>query len=129
MIWQEMSNIFPKEESTRSLTACHWEDKFFCIIRSIKWFKFYHGCILHSKRFPMTPYTPNSESKGRSYDPDKLEKKNKRLSRNCVATKQAVSQPETVSRPSKLCRDQETVKKKKKDRKLIFWPIFKPISP
>ena len=25
VIWQEMSNIFPKEESTESLTARYWE--------------------------------------------------------------------------------------------------------
>ena len=36
MIWQEMSNIFPKEESTESLTARHWEDKFFCTIQKLR---------------------------------------------------------------------------------------------
>ena len=123
MIWQEMSNIFPKEESTGSLVARHWEDKFLCTIWNIKWFKFHHDCILHSKSFPTTPYTTKSESKRRSYGPDKLEKKNKQLSINCVATKQAVSRPsklccdqETVSRPSKLCREQEAVKNKKRPK-------------
>ena len=94
MIWQEMSNIFPKEESTESLIACHWKDEFFCIIWKIKWFKFPHGCILHSKSFPTSTHTPKSELKRRSYGPNKLEKKNQLLSRKLVATR-------------KLCRDQK----------------------
>ena len=32
MIWQEMSNIFPKEESAKSLIAHHWKDEFLCTI-------------------------------------------------------------------------------------------------
>ena len=129
-----MSNIFPKEESTRSLTTRHWEDKFFCTICNIKWFKFPHGCILHSKSFPTSTRKPKSELKRRSYGPDKLEKKNKLLSRNCHDQASCHDQ-ETWSRPKKLCRDQETVsppktlEKTKKGRKLIFWPIFMPISP
>ena len=128
MIWQEMSNIFPKEESIGSFTTRHWEDKFLCTIWNIKWFKFPHGCILHSKRFPMSIHMPKSELKRRSYDPDKLEKKNKLLSRNCVATK-------LMFATKKLCRDPancvttKKLKKLKKARKLIFCLDFKPISP
>ena len=40
MIWQETSNIFPKEESTESLIARHWKDEFICTIWNIEWFKF-----------------------------------------------------------------------------------------
>ena len=129
-----MSNIFPKEESTGSFTVRHWEDKFFCTISNIKWFKFSHGCILHSKIFPTSTHTPRFELKRRSYGPDKLEKKNKLLSRNCRDQASCHNQ-ETWSRPKKLCCDQETVsrpktlEKTKKGRKFIFWPIFKPISP
>ena len=81
-------------KSTGSLTTRHWEDKFFCTIHKIKWFKFPHGFILHSKNFPTSIHTPKSELKRRSYDPDKLEKKNKLLSRNC--------------RDQVSCHDQET---------------------
>ena len=101
VILQEMSNIFPKEESTGSLPACHWEDKFFCTIWNIKWFKFPHGCILHSNSFPMSTHTPKSELKRISYDPDNLEKKNKLLSRNC--RNQA-----SCHNKKKNCRNQET---------------------
>ena len=100
MIWQEMSNIFPKEESIESLIACHWKDEFFCTIWNIKWIKFPHGCILHSKSFPTSTHTPKSELKQRSYGPDKLKKKNQLLSRKLVATK-------------KLCRDQKTGRNQK----------------
>ena len=94
MIWQEMSNIFPKEESTENLIARHWKDEFFCTIGNIKWLKFPHGFILHSKSFPTSTHTPKSELKRRCYGPDKLEKKNQLLSRKLVATR-------------KLCRDQK----------------------
>ena len=133
-----MSNIFPKEESTESLTMRHWEDKFFCTIWNIKWFKFPYGCILNSKIFPTSTHTPKSDLKQRSYGPDKLEKKNKLLSRNCRDQASCHDQ-ETWSRPQKLCRDQETwslpkklcrdqlavsrpktLKKTKKGQKLIF---------
>ena len=90
-----MSNIFPKEESTESLIARHWKDEFLCTIWNIKWFKFPHGCILHSKSFPTSTHTPKSELERRSYGPDKLEKKNQLLSRKLVTTR-------------KLCRDQKT---------------------
>ena len=126
-----MSNIFPKEEPTESLTARHWEDNFFCTIWNIKWFKLPHGCILHSKSFPTSTHTPKSELKRRSYAPDKLEKKNKLLSRNC-RDQTSYHDQETWSRPQKLCRDQKTVatsllsrdqkrwRNLKKGRKLIF---------
>ena len=81
-----MSNIFPKEESTKSLIAHHWKYEFFCTIWNIKWFQFHHGCIQHSKIFPTSTHTPKSELKRRSYGPDKLEKKNQLLSRFGVAT-------------------------------------------
>ena len=81
-----MSNIFPKEESAKSLIAHHWKDEFFCTIWNIKWFKFPHGCILHSKIFPTSTHTPKSELKRRSYGSDKLEKKNQLLSGKLVAT-------------------------------------------
>ena len=81
VIWQEMSNIFPKEELAKSLIAHHWKYKFFCTIWNNKWFKFPHGCILHSKSFPTSTHTPKSKLKRRSYDSDKLEKKNQLLSR------------------------------------------------
>ena len=32
VIWQEISNIFSKEELIESLTARHWKDEFFCTI-------------------------------------------------------------------------------------------------
>ena len=139
MIWQEMNNIFSKEELIGSLTKRHWEDKFFCTIWNIKWVKFPHGCILHSKSFPTSTHMPKSELKRRSYDSDKLEKKNKLLSRNCRDQASCHDQ-ETWSRPKKLCRDQKNyrghlavsrpkmLEKTKKGRKLIFLPIFKPIS-
>ena len=60
--------------------------------------KIYHGCILHSKRFPTTPHTPKSELKQRSYGPDKLDKENCRDRENSIVTKFYVAQ-------SKLCRD------------------------
>ena len=101
-----MSNIFPKEESTGSLTTRHWEDKFLCTVWNIKWFKIPHGCILHSNIFTTSTYTPKSELKRRSYGPDKLEKKNKLLSRNCRDQASCRDQ-ETWSRPQKLCRDQK----------------------
>ena len=75
MIWQEISDIYTKEESTRYLTARHREDEFFCTIWNIKWFKFLHYYILHSKIFPTTHHTPKSEFKRRSYVINKLEKK------------------------------------------------------
>ena len=106
MIWQEMSNIFLKEESTGSLTTRHWEDKFLCTIWNIKWFKLPYGCILHSNRFPTSTHMPKSELKQRSYGPDKLEKKNKLLSRNCRDQARCHDQ-ETWARPQKLCRDQK----------------------
>ena len=81
-----MNNIFPKEESTKNLIAHHWKDEFFCTIWNIKWFRFPHGCILHSKIFPTSTHTPKSELKRRSYGPGKLEKKNQLLSRKLVAT-------------------------------------------
>ena len=86
VIWQEMSNIYTKEESTMCLTVQHREDEFFCTIWNIKWFKFPHGCILHSKSFPTTPHTPKSEFKRRSYVINKLEKKTSPLA-NFVTTK------------------------------------------
>ena len=110
-----MSNIFPKEESTESLIACHWKDEFFCTIWNIKWFKFPHGCILHSKSFPTSTHTPKSELKQRSYGPDKLEKKNQLLSRKLVATRKLSCNQKTRSRPEnlvatrKLCRDQKNL--------------------
>ena len=119
MIWQEMRNIFLKEESTGSLTTRHWEDKFFCTIWNMKWFKFSHGCILNSNRFPTSTHTPKSELKRRSYGPDKLEKKKTSCSPETVASKQAVMtrklsrDKKTVSRPKK-CRDQETWSRPKK---------------
>ena len=36
VIWQEMSNIFSKEESTKSLIAHHCKDEFLCTIGNIK---------------------------------------------------------------------------------------------
>ena len=107
-----MSNIFPKEESTGSLTTRHWEDKFLCTIWNIKWFKIPHGCILHSNIFPTSTHTPKSKLKRRSYGPNKLEKKNKLLSRNCRDQASCHDQ-ETWSRPQKLCCDQKTVTTKK----------------
>ena len=89
-----MSDIYTKEESTGCLTACHWEDEFFCTRWNIKWFNFPHGCILHSKRFPTTPHMPKSEFKRRSYAINKLEKKTSPLA-DFVATKLV----------TKLCRD------------------------
>ena len=80
--------IFSKGELTECLTTRHWEDKYFCIIWSIKWFNSTYGCILHSKIFPTTRHTLKSELKRRSYGLDKLEKKNWLLSRKNVATKQ-----------------------------------------
>ena len=103
MIWQEMSNIFPKEEAAKSLIAHHWKDEFFCTIWNIKWFKFPHGFILHSKRFSTSTHTPKSELKRRSYGPDKLEKKNQLLSRklveigNGVATRNGVATENLVT--------------------------------
>ena len=117
MIWQEMSNIFPKEESTGSITTGHWEDKFLCTIWNIKWIKIPHGCILNSKIFPTSTHTPKSELKRRSYGPDKLEKKNKLLSRNCRDQASCHNQ-ETWSRPQKLCRDQKNVATRKLGRDL-----------
>ena len=137
-----MSNIFPKEESTKSLIVRHWKDEFFCTIWNIKWFKFSHGCILHSKSFPTSTHTPKSELKQRCYGPDKLEKKNQLLSRKLVATRRLCRNQETVSRPENLCRDQETVswpenmcrdKKRcrnlKKAKKLVFDLISSPFHP
>ena len=115
-----MSNIFSKEESTESITARHWKDEFLCTIWNKKWYKFPHGCILHSNIFPTSTHTPKSELKRRSYGPDKLEKKNQLLSRNLVATKKLCPNQKTVSRPKnlvatrKLCRDQETWSRPKK---------------
>ena len=123
MIWQEMSNIFPKEESTESLTARHWEDKFFCTIWNIKWFKFPHGWILHSKSFPTSTHMPKSELKQRSYGPDKLEKKNKLLSKNCPDQAGCHNQ-------KTLCRDQlavllpKTLGKAKKRPKIDILAYF-----
>ena len=125
-----MSNIFPKEESAKILRAHHWKDEFFCTIWKNKWFKFPHGCILHSKSFPTSTHTPKSELKRRSYAPDKLEKKNQLLSRKLVATRN-MSQLETCRDQKhvatrKLCRDQLAVsrpkmlQKPKKGRKVIF---------
>ena len=93
-----MSNIFPKEKSTESLTAHHWEEQFLCTIWNIKWFKFPHGCLIHSNIFPTSTHTPKSELKLRSYGPDNLEKKNKLLSRKLVATRK-------LGRDQKLGRD------------------------
>ena len=107
-----MSNLFSKEESTKSLIAHHWKDVFFCTIWNIKWFKFPHGCILHSKSFPTSTHTPKSELKRRSYGPDKLEKKNQLLSRNLcrdirfdVATRFDVVTSDLTSRHQILRRD------------------------
>ena len=108
-----MSNIFPKEESTESLTTRHWEDKFLFTIWNIKWFKLPHGFILHSKIFPTSTHMPKSELKRRSYGPDKLEKKNKLMSINCRDQASCHDQ-ETWSRPQKLCRNQETWSRPKK---------------
>ena len=121
-----MSNIFPKEESTKSLIAHHWKDEFLCTIWNIKWLKFPHGCILHSKSFPTSTHTPKSELKRRSYGPDKLEKKNRLLSGKYVATRKYVTtrkvcrDQESMSRPGKyvatrrICRDQKCCKNLKK---------------
>ena len=65
--------------------------------------------ILHSKSFPTTPYMPKSEFKRRSYVINKLEKKNKLLSTNYVATFldyvaiKPTTKQETLSRQSLLC--------------------------
>ena len=98
MIFQEMSNIFPKEESTKSLIVRHWKDEFLGNIWNIKWFKLPHRCILHSKIFPTSTHTPKSELKRRSYGPDKLEKKNQLLSRKLVATRKLSCNQKTWSR-------------------------------
>ena len=95
-----MSNIFPEEESTESLIACHWKDEFLCTIWKIKWFKFPNGCIVHSKIFPKSTHTPKSELKRRSSGPDKLERKNQLLSRKLVATRKLCRDQKTWSRPS-----------------------------
>ena len=92
-----MSNLLPKEESTKSLIARHWKDEFFCTIWNIKWFKLPHGCILHSKSFPTSTHTPISELKRRSYGPDKLEKKNQLLSRKLAATGNGVATEDGVA--------------------------------
>ena len=112
MIWQEISNIISKEESTESLTARHWKDKFLCTIWNTKWFKFPNGCILHSNTFPTSTHTPKSELQRRSYSLDKLEKKNRLLSKNC-RDQESCHDQETWSRPQKLCRDQKTVTTRK----------------
>ena len=104
-----MSNIFRKEESIGSLTTCHWKYNFLCTIWNNKWF------ILHSKSFPTSTHTPKSELKRRNYGPDKLEKKNQLLSKNCRDQASCHDQ-ETWSRPKKLCRDQKTVATKKLGR-------------
>ena len=133
MIWQEMSNLFPKEDSTKSLIAHHWKDVFLCTIWNIKWFKFSHGYILNSNIFPTSTHTPKSELKRRSYGPDKLEKKNQLLSRKLVATRKwcrdqkiwprprnGVATKKLVSRPGdcvairKLGRDQKRCRNLKK---------------
>ena len=123
VIWQEMSNIFPKEESTKSLIAHNWKDEFLCTIWNIKWFKFPHGCILHSKIFPTSTHMPKSELKRRSYGPDKLKKKNQLLSSELCRDK-LVSR--TVLRPvlrrtcvatSLLCRNQKRCRNLKKAKK------------
>ena len=114
-----MSNIFPKEESTGSLTTSHWEDKFFYTIWNIKWFKFPHGCILNFKeisneyshaqiRVKTKKLWPRQVREEKQVDVQKLSQPSK-LSRpgNLVAT------PKTVSRP-KNCRDQETWSRPKK---------------
>ena len=134
-----MNNIFPKEESTESLTACHWKDEFLCILWIIKWLKFPHGFILHSKSFPMSTHTPKSELKWRSYGPDKLEKKNQFVVWKISSTRKLCRDQKTWSRPGncvatrklgrdlkKQCCDKlaasrpKTLQKPKKCKKLIF---------
>ena len=112
MIWKEISNIFSKEESIESLTARHWKDEFFYTIWNKKWFKFPHGFILHSNFFPTSTHMPKSELKRRNYGLDKLEKKNRLLSKNCRDQASCHDQ-ETWSRPKNLCRDQKTVATRK----------------
>ena len=58
----------------------------------------HHGYVLHSKSFPMTPHTPKSELKRRSYSPDNLDKENYSNRENSIATKFSVA-------TEKLCRD------------------------
>ena len=126
-----MSNIFSKEESTKSITTRQWKDEFFCTIWNKKWFKFLHGCILHSKIFPTSTRTPKSELKRRSYGPDKLEKKNQLLSRKLVATRKLCRDQKTWSRPKKNCGDQfvvlrpKTLQKPKKRPKSDILTYFK----
>ena len=128
-----MSNIFPKEESTKSLIAHHWKDEFLCTIWNIKWLKVPHGYILHSKSLTTSTHMPKFELKRRSYGPDKLEKKNQLLSRklvatrkwcrdqkiwsrpgNCVATRKPVSRPGDCVTTRKLGRDQKRCRNLKK---------------
>ena len=47
-----------------------------------------NGCILNSNSFTTIHHTPKSELNRRSYDTDKLEKKNWLLRKKNVATKQ-----------------------------------------
>ena len=128
MIWQEISNIFPKEESTESLTTRYWEEYFFCTIWNIKWLTFPHGCILHSKSFPTSTHTPKSELKRRSYGPDKLEKKNRLLSGNGVATENGVATGNGVATEN-LCRDQKCCRNLKKAENGVFDLISSPFHP
>ena len=121
-----MSNIFSKEESTESLIACHWKDEFLCTIWNIKWFKFPHGCILHSNIFPTSTHTPKSKLKRRSYDPDKLEKKKPVAVQKISRDQEIVSGPENLVATRRLCRDQKTwsrpktLQKPKKRPKIEF---------
>ena len=91
---KKICKVFPKRELIGCLIVRHREDQFLCFIWRIKWFKYTHGYILHSKGFPTTPNTPKSELKRRSYGPDKLDKENYR-------------NRETLSQYRKLCRNRE----------------------
>ena len=101
VIWQEISNIFPNKESIESLTTRHWEDKYFCTIWNIKWFKLHHGCILHSKIFRTSTHTPKSELNEEVMAPTSWRRKTS-CCLETIATKQAVTSRE-LDRDPKNC--------------------------
>ena len=122
VIWQEMNNIFPKEEVSleahsmqlgRYIFMYHLENK---MVQIPSW--------LHSTFKELSNDTSHA----------KIRVKTKKLwPREVGEEKQAAIQKlcrdqGTCVTTKKLCRDQEAVKNKK-GQKLNFWPIFKPISP
>ena len=122
-----MSNIFSKEESTRSLTMRHWEDKFFLYhleYKMVQIFSLFHSTFkeLSNKyshaqiRVKTKKLWPRQVGEEKQVAIQKLSRPSK-LSRpgKLVATPKTISRPkncrdqETWSRPKKLCCDQPTV--------------------